>query len=251
MLLGQSSGVYGPVAFAARSPERLSHLLLYGGKANGPIASKVPEVMEAAEARLSMMRLGWGHDDPIAMAMRFAYLADDMTEAERAYFNGMSALQMGDARDVAARSRAADEADVRPLLASICTPTLVGHARGDRAIAFELGRKLAQRIPGAAFAEIDGRNHALRTRDGSLARWLRQVLAFTRLAATSSVRRLSTREQQVLEGVWGGLTNDAIAARLAISEKTVRNHLTQVFEKLGVATRTQAALAARGEGLMA
>jgi DNA-binding NarL/FixJ family response regulator len=56
---------------------------------------------------------------------------------------------------------------------------------------------------------------------------------------------LSAREEEVLRLVAQGLANKQIARRLAITERTVKAHLTNVFRQLGVADRTQAALWAR------
>jgi DNA-binding NarL/FixJ family response regulator len=56
---------------------------------------------------------------------------------------------------------------------------------------------------------------------------------------------LSAREQEVLRLVAGGLANKNIARRLGIAERTVKAHLTSIFQSIGVADRTQAALWAR------
>ncbi|MGY1770278.1 response regulator [Blastococcus sp. SYSU D00813] len=60
---------------------------------------------------------------------------------------------------------------------------------------------------------------------------------------------LSDREREVLDLVAGGLPNAAIARRLFLSEKTVRNHITSVFAKLGVRDRAEAVVRAREAGL--
>jgi len=60
---------------------------------------------------------------------------------------------------------------------------------------------------------------------------------------------LSDREREVLSLVAAGLTNKLIARRLEISEKTVKAHLTSVFQQIGVTDRTQAALWASRKGL--
>lgn len=60
---------------------------------------------------------------------------------------------------------------------------------------------------------------------------------------------LSERERDVLELLSAGLPNKLIARRLGISEKTVKSHLTRVFQTLGVSDRTQAALWARRQGI--
>lgn len=62
-----------------------------------------------------------------------------------------------------------------------------------------------------------------------------------RRAATA----LSPREEEVLRLVAQGLANKQIARRLQITERTVKAHLTRVFDRIGVADRTQAALWAR------
>lgn len=58
-------------------------------------------------------------------------------------------------------------------------------------------------------------------------------------------RPLSAREEEVLRLVAEGLANKLIARRLQISERTVKAHLTNIFARIGVTDRTQAALWAR------
>jgi DNA-binding NarL/FixJ family response regulator len=67
--------------------------------------------------------------------------------------------------------------------------------------------------------------------------------------APSEADALSQREREVLAMVADGLPNKVIATRLAISEKTVKAHLTNVFRTIGVTDRTQAALWAERNGL--
>ncbi|MCA1614585.1 MAG: response regulator transcription factor [Acidobacteria bacterium] len=59
---------------------------------------------------------------------------------------------------------------------------------------------------------------------------------------------LSPREREVLTLIAEGLGNAQIAGRLSISEKTVRNHVSNLFDKLGVWTRAQAIVFARDRG---
>ena len=61
----------------------------------------------------------------------------------------------------------------------------------------------------------------------------------------SSERALTDREEEILRLVTDGLANKQIARHLGISERTVKAHLTQVFQRIGVRDRTQAALWAR------
>lgn len=61
--------------------------------------------------------------------------------------------------------------------------------------------------------------------------------------------QLTDREHEILELVAQGHANPAIARRLRISDKTVRNHLSNIFTKLAVADRAQAVIRAREAGL--
>lgn len=61
---------------------------------------------------------------------------------------------------------------------------------------------------------------------------------------------LTTKEQQILEGVSKGLTNKVIAVNLSMSQRTVEYHLTKIFSKLKVSSRTEALLRAKEYGLL-
>jgi RNA polymerase sigma factor (sigma-70 family) len=71
-----------------------------------------------------------------------------------------------------------------------------------------------------------------------------------RLADRKALEPLTVREQQILELLVHGRSNQEIAADLAITERTVKNHLTRLFAKLGVESRTQAALVALKRALV-
>ena len=81
---------------------------------------------------------------------------------------------------------------------------------------------------------------------------IREVLARAqRRLESSSIVLLSKRELNVLDHVADGLSNKQVARRLGISERTVRNHLTRIFDKLGVVTRTEAVVSAVRAGILA
>jgi len=60
---------------------------------------------------------------------------------------------------------------------------------------------------------------------------------------------LTAREREILDWIARGQTNAQIAHRLHIAEKTVRNHVTSVFSKLGLQHRSQVIVMARKAGL--
>ncbi len=69
-------------------------------------------------------------------------------------------------------------------------------------------------------------------------------------AALGAERGLTAREVEVLKLMASGLSNKQLAYRLRLSEKTIRNHVSSVYEKLGVFDRAQAALYAARIGLI-
>jgi DNA-binding NarL/FixJ family response regulator len=76
----------------------------------------------------------------------------------------------------------------------------------------------------------------------------RLVEALAEGSGDDRTAQLTTREREVLELIGRGLSNKLIARELGISEKTVKNHVSRVLDKLGVSDRTQAALYAAGAG---
>jgi DNA-binding NarL/FixJ family response regulator len=77
-----------------------------------------------------------------------------------------------------------------------------------------------------------------------------RTLVAARTERTASPSMLTDREREVLVLLASGLSNKQIARRLGISEKTVKTHLTNIFQRIGVHDRTQAALWAERHGLL-
>ena len=69
-------------------------------------------------------------------------------------------------------------------------------------------------------------------------------------AGRSSLKDLTARELDVLRLLAGGRANKEIAAELSLSERTTRTHVSSILSKLGLNSRTQAALWAVREGLV-
>ena len=79
-----------------------------------------------------------------------------------------------------------------------------------------------------------------------------RVLGFFRkqqIPRAQAFPELTEREREILELLADGLGNPAIARRLQLSQKTVRNHVSNVFAKLHVADRSEAAATARAAGV--
>lgn len=82
-----------------------------------------------------------------------------------------------------------------------------------------------------------------------IAERVQQFFSGTPEQALSNFPELTPREQEVLSLIAKGLTNNAIASRLGLSPKTVRNQVSEIYSKLGVSDRAEAIVRAREAGL--
>ncbi|MEO8137470.1 MAG: alpha/beta fold hydrolase, partial [Betaproteobacteria bacterium] len=158
-LFGLSQGCATSVAYAVRHPERVSHLILYGGFAQGARkATSNPVLHAAVSTLLDQMRLGWETPNPAFRQVWTSLFMPDASKEQADWFNELERISVNG--DMAARIEGtAQEIDVTALLPRVTVPTLVMHARDDAAIPFKAGRRLAAGIPGARFVPLDGRNH--------------------------------------------------------------------------------------------
>jgi pimeloyl-ACP methyl ester carboxylesterase/DNA-binding CsgD family transcriptional regulator len=247
ILLGISQGAATCVSYAVRHPERVSKLILYGGYARG-WAHRDEPVRHTYQAMVQLVRTGWGSDNPTFRQLFTSRFIPGGSFEQLQWFNDLCRkTTTGDVAANIMQSRAV--IDVRSSLGLVRTPTLVLHARADEVQPIEEGRLLAAGIPGADFVELDSRNHILLEHEPAWRRFCDAVLDFAQVgpAATedSAFSALSERERQILTLIADGLSNAEIAGRLAISEKTVRNQTSSIFDKLGVWTRAQAIVFAR------
>jgi pimeloyl-ACP methyl ester carboxylesterase/DNA-binding CsgD family transcriptional regulator len=250
-LLGISQGASTCIRYALRHPERVGRMILYGGYARGALRRGTPITQRAYQAMVDLARAGWANDNPTFRQVFTSRFIPGATHEQLQWFNELCLKSTSG--EIAARLiEARAVLDVSDLLPAVRTPTLVLHARGDQVVSVDEGRLLASSIAGAEFVELDSRNHVLLEHEPAWERFKEAVLADVqpRESATSDAAftALSARERQVLALIADGLSNTEIADRLSISEKTVRNHASNVFDKLGVWSRAQAIVFARDRG---
>jgi pimeloyl-ACP methyl ester carboxylesterase/DNA-binding CsgD family transcriptional regulator len=251
-LLGVSQGAAISIAYAVKHPERVSRLLLYGGYARGWALRGDPAGKRECEAIVALAGLGWGKDNPAFRQVFTSRFVPGATSEQMDWFNELCRVTTSPAI-AADLLQARGSVDVKELVAKVQTPTLVIHARGDVVAPVSAGRELAALIPGAEFIELDSKNHILL--EGEPA-WERFCAAVRDFMGIEQVERgeerifgsLTARQRGILALLTEGLSNAAIAERLDLSEKTVRNHISNLFDKLGVWTRAQAIVFARDRG---
>ena len=170
-LFGLSEGGPSSIYFAATRPERVSALVLFGTYATGQaLMAKTPD-----EARAEMSARGIPDeyllaDEQVERAAAFQQAVHDEWGSGKAL--GLLVPEQGDPIQLGMLERVSAspgmaratiesgaQLDVSDLLDSVAVPTLVVHAREDL-VPIQLGRYLADHIPGARLLEVPGRDHA-------------------------------------------------------------------------------------------
>jgi DNA-binding CsgD family transcriptional regulator/alpha-beta hydrolase superfamily lysophospholipase len=248
-----SQGGAAAIDYAARHPERVTHLVLCGAFTRGRrVWATTQEQIEENDMMIRLAEAGWDRENP-AFRQTFAsqFLPDGSAEQHRSFTDLMRITSS--ASNAGRLLREFTVIDVRELARRVTCPTLVLHAREDGRIPFDESRLIASLIPNARLVPLDSRNHILLETEPAWARLTAELRAFlpaeTSAEAHGAFAQLSSREREVLALIAGGLDNHEIAKRLFLSEKTVRNHINSIFGKLGVQSRAQAIVRARDAGL--
>jgi pimeloyl-ACP methyl ester carboxylesterase/DNA-binding CsgD family transcriptional regulator len=232
-LLGYYHSVTTAIAYAARRPDRVERMVLFGG------APRLREVMGPAQtqALLSLVDQDWGL---FADAAATAWLGWDATASGR--WAAESFRTATTAPVAKAWFGAARDIDVSAEVGQVRAPTLVLHRQGEEQMPVEVSRRLADRLPDARLVEMSGTTPTLFIEDQATD--LRLVTEFitgeraTRPAAKATA--LTTREREVLLLLPSGDSNAEIARRLGIAVHTVERHLASIYRKIGARGRAEA-----------
>lgn len=258
-LIGLCRGAAIAVAYAAKHPDKVSHLILYGAYARGRLKRDVSrEQIERVQTMLKLVELGWGQDNPAFRQVYTTLFIPEGTREQAHWFNNLQRIST--APEIAVQIQtAAYSLDVCDLARQVQAPTLVLHAQSDAMVPFEEGRLLAGLIPDARFVPLDSKNHILMEDEPAWQRFRDEVHTFlgseTMTPAPSATGdkgtfpELTPRELEVLDLIAQGLSNGQIAQHLVISPKTVSNHITNIYGKLDVHHRSRAIVQAREAGL--
>jgi pimeloyl-ACP methyl ester carboxylesterase/DNA-binding CsgD family transcriptional regulator len=250
-LLGLSQGASICIAYAARHPERVSRMVLYGGDARGASRRGDAEQDRTYRAVVDLIRVGWAKDNPAFRQVFTSRFIPGASDDQVKWFNELC-RKTASPEGAAALLESRGLIDVVELLPQVRTPTLVLHGRDDQVVPIAEGRLLAATIRGAQFVELDSQNHVLLEDEPAWQRFKNEVADFLGVATPATeddvFASLSPREREILARLTEGLSNAEIAERLGVSEKTVRNHLSHLFDKLGVWSRAQAIVLARDRG---
>jgi len=179
-LLGISQGGALAAAYAARHPDRVSHLVLYGSFPLGRTRrARTNAELHDAEMMLELLRSGWAREDsPFGRMFASQFMPGgsleqwaSFVELQRRTTSAENAIRLMSV------SAGIDVTDVAPLVRA---PTLVMHATGDHRVPLEQGELFAALIPGAQFVALEGNNHILQEDEPAWSRFIAEVDAFVR-----------------------------------------------------------------------
>lgn len=177
-LLGISGGVAVAIAYAARHPERVSRLVLFGGFPHGWFKRGSAAEIEQAEALLTMIRHGWGRDDDSAFHRLFtALFAPGGTLAQIEWFKDLQRVSTSP-ENAARLAHIFGQIDVADLLPQIAVPTLIMHSRQDARVPFEQALMLARGILHARLVALESRNHLLLSHEPAWPSFIEQLCGF-------------------------------------------------------------------------
>ncbi|MCR0985307.1 alpha/beta hydrolase [Roseomonas populi] len=195
-MLGISQGCAFAVAYAVQNPERVSHLILYGGYARGWAMRGTPAEAERRTALGTLIRHGWGEDNPAFRQAFTTLFVPDASPEQMQWFNELQRITVSP--DNAERlHHLFGQVDVQALLPKVRVPTLVLHARGDGVVPFAEGRLIATTIPKARFVPLDSRNHILLEDEPAWEHFVGEVRAFLAGDAVSPLSRQFGEDRSV------------------------------------------------------
>jgi len=172
-LLGISQGCAVSIVYAIRYPERVSHLVLYGGFARG----RTKRDAEHARTLFSIVEQGWGKENPAFRQFFTSLFFPEGTPEQMQWFNDLQRITTSP-ENALRIMRATGDVDISDLLPQVRVPTLVLHCRNDAAVVFDEGRRLAAGIPNAKFVALESRNHLVLETEPAWEKFIGEIRAF-------------------------------------------------------------------------
>ncbi|MEW6406023.1 MAG: alpha/beta fold hydrolase [Chloroflexota bacterium] len=166
------------VAYAARHPDKVTRLIVHGAYARGWLKRDLTEEqIEEEKLMISLMRVGWGRENPAFRQVFAMQLFPDASAEQLRALEEQMRISVSPKNAVRLESEM-HRIDVRDLAQQITVPTLVLHSRADEAVPFEEGRLLASLIPKAQFVALESKNHLLTEQEAAWPKFVAALRGF-------------------------------------------------------------------------
>jgi pimeloyl-ACP methyl ester carboxylesterase/DNA-binding CsgD family transcriptional regulator len=243
-LLAMAQGGPVTIEYAARHPERLTRLVFYGSY-SGAQAAATPEEMELLAAFEALIKVGWARPTSEFRRVFSSMMIPGGTEEQMRWLDDLQQRACDTETAVISRAQRQVE-DSTWRLPELDLPTLVIHSRGDQMNPFHHARHLAAGIRGARLVGLDSNNHIVLADEPAWPAFVREITEFIEpdrqpnvdVVCDDIAALISPRELDILRLAAAGHDNDAIAAELFLSVRTVERHMQNVYAKLGLSGRT-------------
>ncbi len=239
-ILGMSQGSAVAMVYAARHPDRVNRLVLYGTVCGEPVVLEGDDALEEETYR-NMIRLGWAREDPEFRRVFTRVYIPDANETQMRWFDDLQRMSTSPENAIAYRI-ARHKVDIVDEIPDVQAPTLILQAIGDRATTFDNAVEVAGLIHGSRLVPLESRNHILLADEPAWPIFVDEVRRFmqpeqmagSQRASNRRLEELSEREMEVLRLAADGLANEQIATHLGLSVRTIERHFSNIYLKLGV-----------------
>lgn len=181
-IFGCSQAAAISAVYAARFPDRVSHLVLHGSYPRGRRRRDDPQSIAESEALVTLIRQSWGNENPAIRQTITSLMMPDATREEADWFNEFQRT-CGPAENIARFREVFDKMNVVDLLQDIQAPTLVSHSTSDAVAPLSEGKLFASRIPGASFVTLNSNNHMIFESEPDFERLIKCIREFLKANA--------------------------------------------------------------------
>lgn len=179
-LLGISQGAAVAIRYAVLHPDRVSHLILYGGFAQGRLKrGSTREARDEAQMLEDLARVGWGRKDPVFRKVFASLFVPNATSEETDAFDALQTFSTS-AENAARFIRAFNAIDVLAEAAEVSVPALVIHARDEIEIPVSQAELIAKTIPNARLVTLASNRHILSAEEAAWPEFLRALEEFVK-----------------------------------------------------------------------
>ena len=159
-ILGVSQGCAVSIAYAIKNPNKVSHLILFGGFARGKGQRNDPSYEAKSKMEQTMILSGWEDENPAFRQFFATSMIPEGNKEQMDSFNKIMKITTS-AKNAARISMVNDQINVTEMLSKLEIPTIIFHCTEDARVPISEGKFLAANIKNSKFVTIKSKNHIL------------------------------------------------------------------------------------------